>query len=219
MLIRGTVAAQTGAVNSVNVRLLASAAVGAALGLATASAAAWQIAVLTGWCAGSAAFLVQVAREIAGCDPGETKALATREDVSHVLADVTLLTAAGASLIGVGFVLMKAGESGGTRRAAVAGIGALSVALGWITLQTIFLLRYAREYYNEADGGIDFGGDAPDYHDFAYFAFGIGMTYQVADTAVTDRVIRRTVLRHALASFLFATSFIAVLINVVGGLL
>jgi uncharacterized membrane protein len=206
-------------VSSVNVRLLASALVGLVLGAIAAQVAAWQIAVLTGWCTASAAFLVQVAFQIAGCNAAETQERSTREDVSHVLADATLLAAAGASLVGVGFVLVKASESSGMARAGVAGIGALSVALSWLTLQTIYLLRYAREYYGDKPGGIDFGGEAPDYHDFAYFAFTIGMTYQVSDTGVTNRVIRRTVLRHALASFLFATAFIAVLVNVVGGLL
>ena len=205
--------------NSVNVRLAASSLVGIVLGAVASAFAPWQVAVLTGWSSGAIAFLAQVAREIAGCDAADTMARATREDVSHLFADATFLAAAGASLVGVGFVLVKAGESHGATRAAVAGIGALSVALAWLTLQTIFLLRYARLYYGDGVGGIDFGGEAPDYHDFAYFAFTIGMTYQVSDTAVTDRAIRRTVLRHGLASFLFATAFIAVLVNVVGGLL
>jgi uncharacterized membrane protein len=206
-------------VSSVNVRLLTSALAGLALGAAAAFLGAWQIAVLAGWCTASVAFLAQVVRDIARCDAAGTAARATQEDVSHVLSDVTLLVAVSASLIGVGFVLVKAGESNGATRAGIAGIGALSVALSWLTLQTLYLLRYARVYYGDQVGGIDFGPEAPDYHDFAYFAFTIGMTYQVSDTAVTDRAIRRTVLRHALASFLFATAFIAVLVNVVGGLL
>jgi uncharacterized membrane protein len=135
-----------------------------------------------------------------------------------VLADATLLAAAGASLVGVGFVLVKASQYHGVTRGLTAAFGAVSVALAWLILQTIFMLRYARLYYERGDG-VDFGGEAPDYHDFAYLAFTIGMTYQVSDTAITRRELRRTVLRHALLSFVFATAFIAVLINVVGGLL
>jgi uncharacterized membrane protein len=90
-------------------------------------------------------------------------------------------------------------------------------------VQTIYTLRYARLYYGDdisaAGTGIDFGGESPDYHDFAYVAFGLGMTYQVADTGLTARAIRRTALRHSLLSYLFSTAFIAVLVNVVGGLL
>ena len=205
-------------VRSVNGRLMASAAVGVVLGAVTAVFAPWQIAVLTGWCTGAVAFLGQVIGEVFGSDAARTKQIATREDVSHVLADVTLLTAAGASLVGVGFVLVKASQYHGVTRGLTAAFGALSVALAWLTLQTIFMLRYARIYYEQGDG-VDFGGEAPDYHDFAYLAFTIGMTYQVSDTAITRRTLRRTVLRHALLSFVFATAFIAVLINVVGGLL
>lgn len=203
---------------SVNRRLLASALAGTALGLASGVRAPWQMAVLVGWCTSAIAFLAQVALEVAGGDVEKTRAIATREDVSHVLADVTLLSAATASLIGVGFVLVKASQYHGVTRGLTAGLGAVSVALAWVTLQTIFMLRYARLYYEGGDG-IDFGGDQPDYHDFAYLAFTIGMTYQVSDTAITRRGVRRTVLRHALMSFVFATAFIAVLINVVGGLL
>ncbi|MEY2472028.1 MAG: hypothetical protein QOK28_1357 [Actinomycetota bacterium] len=203
---------------SVNRRLVATALVGAAVGTAAAFVAPWQVAVITGWCTGAVAFLAQVAHKIFGSDATRTRQIATSEDVSHVLADVTLLVAASASLVAVAFVLVKASQYHGVTRALTAGVGAVSVALAWVMLQTIFMLRYARMYY-EAGGGVDFGGEDPDYHDFAYLAFTIGMTYQVSDTAVTQRAVRRTVLRHSLLSFVFATAFIAVLVNVVGGLL
>lgn len=203
---------------SANRRLVATAVVAAALGAVAAFVAPWQIAVLTGWCTGALAFLAQVVREIAGSDAARTKEIATREDVSHVLADATLIAAASASLIGVGFALAKAGEYHGGTRGSLTGLGVISVVLAWLMVQTIYLLRYARVYY-ETDDGVDFGGEEPDYHDFAYLAFTIGMTYQVSDTAITRRELRRTVLRHALLSFVFATAFIAVLVNVVGGLL
>ncbi|MEO7556753.1 MAG: DUF1345 domain-containing protein, partial [Acidimicrobiales bacterium] len=67
--------------------------------------------------------------------------------------------------------------------------------------------------------GIDFNDDAePDYRDFAYLAFTIGMTYQVSDTDLKTKEIRRTALRHALLSYVFGTAIIAVMINVVAGL-
>ena len=203
-----------------NRRLVASAFVGVVVGGMAAIAAPWQLAVIAGWCTGAVAFLAQVARQVVGSDAARTKATASAEDVSQLLADATLIIAAATSLIAVGFVLIKAGDYHGVVRGATAGVGATSVAMAWVTLQTIYMLRYARMYYDTGDsGGIDFGGEEPDYHDFAYFAFTIGMTYQVSDTAITRRAVRRTVLRHALLSFVFATAFIAVLVNVVGGLL
>jgi uncharacterized membrane protein len=73
------------------------------------------------------------------------------------------------------------------------------------------------------DGGVDFNdrdrSRLPDYHDFAYLAFTIGMTYQVSDTTLRTQDLRRTALRHALLSFVFGTAIIAVTINVVANLL
>ena len=89
-------------------------------------------------------------------------------------------------------------------------------------MHTVFALRYAHIYYTEPEGGIDFktkGGERPDYVDFAYTAFTVGMTFQVSDTDITRREIRRTVLRHALLSFLFGAVIVASAVNIVATLL
>jgi uncharacterized membrane protein len=87
------------------------------------------------------------------------------------------------------------------------------------SVHAVFTLRYAHLYYSEG-GGIDFNDDAdPDYHDFAYLALTIGMTFQVSDTNLTTKAIRRTATRHALVSYLFGAIIIAMVINVVAGLL
>ena len=89
-----------------------------------------------------------------------------------------------------------------------------------MTVQTLFMLRYAHLYYGgERVGGVEFGNaELPDYHDFAYLAFTVGMTFQVSDTEVTERALRHTVLRHALLSYLFGTAIIASTISVLAGL-
>jgi uncharacterized membrane protein len=93
------------------------------------------------------------------------------------------------------------------------------VALAWASVHTVFTTRYARLYFTGSPGGVDWGGsEPPSYLDFAYLAFTVGMTFQVSDTAVTDRRIRFAVLRHALLSYLFGTVFIATMINLVAGL-
>ena len=62
----------------------------------------------------------------------------------------------------------------------------------------------------------DFNGEGdPDYHDFAYLAFTVGMTYQVSDTALAGRDLRRAVLGHALLSYLLGAVVLAVMINLV----
>jgi uncharacterized membrane protein len=82
------------------------------------------------------------------------------------------------------------------------------------------MLRYARLYYTGADGGISFNeDDPPAYSDFAYLAFTIGMTFQVSDTNIEDKTIRRTALRQALISYLFGAVLVAMTVNVGASLL
>jgi uncharacterized membrane protein len=86
-------------------------------------------------------------------------------------------------------------------------------------VHTVFTLRYAELYYADEPGGLDFHGDGePTYHDFAYLAFTIGMTFQVSDTEVTAREFRKTILRHALLSFVFGATVIATTVNLVASL-
>lgn len=92
--------------------------------------------------------------------------------------------------------------------------------LSWAVVHTTFVLRYTRLYYTGQDGGVDFNQpEPPAYLDFAYRAFTIGMTFQVSDTTIQAGAIRRTVLRHALLSYLFGTVIIATSINLVAGLI
>jgi uncharacterized membrane protein len=94
-----------------------------------------------------------------------------------------------------------------------------TVALAWMLTHSSFTLRYAHLYYRgEGKGGISFPGDEdPDDGDFAYFAFTIGMTFQVSDTNITSREIRGTTLRHGLLSFVFNTVIVALALNLVIG--
>lgn len=88
----------------------------------------------------------------------------------------------------------------------------------WAIVHTLFTFHYAHMFYGEGrrNNGLQFPGEeAPDYLDFAYFAFGIGSTFQVSDVAVTNKNIRRTVLAHSLLSFLLNTIVIALSINLV----
>ena len=94
-----------------------------------------------------------------------------------------------------------------------------SVALAWSSIHTVYALRYARLYYSPPEGGIDFHDDAPSYADFAYLALTIGMTFQVSDTNLTGKRVRRTALHHALTSYVFGAMILAVTVNLVAPLL
>jgi uncharacterized membrane protein len=79
-------------------------------------------------------------------------------------------------------------------------------------------LRSARLYYGPPTGGIDFGADDPEYTDFAYLALTIGMTFQVSDTDLRARTIRRAALHHAPLSYRFGTVIVAITVSTVAGL-
>lgn len=93
-----------------------------------------------------------------------------------------------------------------------------SIVGGWFLMQTAFTFHYARQYYggpNDEPGGLNFFGGAPDDLDFAYFAFGVGVAFQVADVSVTSRQIRRTVLFQSVLSFAYNAAILALMINLV----
>lgn len=180
----------------------------------------WQVALLAGWDAAAALYIAWIWLSLRHKDAEVTRELATSEDSSRTAADFMLISASVANLIGVGFALLEASSKSGAVQAVITAIALLGVALSWIAVNTVFALRYAHLYYGDVPGGISFNDDdPPTYAEFAYLAFTIGMTYQVSDTAVTARAIRRSVLRHALLSYLFGVFVLAVTINFVAGLL
>lgn len=180
----------------------------------------WQFAVLAGWDAAAIVFVAWVWISVGGFDPEETRTFATREDTNRVSSSLLLIGASLASLVGTGFDLVKASEAHDVGRVALTVIGLLTVALSWLIVHTVFALHYAHEYYTAPEGGIDFKTDdeRPDYQDFAYIAFTVGMTFQVSDTDVQARKIRRTVIRQALLAYLFGAVILAVVVNLIASL-
>jgi uncharacterized membrane protein len=200
------------------VRVILSGSVGVMIAAAAASFTPWQVSSLLAWDTGAAVFCTWVWIAVRGADAATTQRIATREDDSRPAADLVLIAASVASLLGVGLALLQASDESGVARALTTAVAVATVVLSWLAVQTVFTLRYAHLYY--LDGGIDFHNEqAPDYGDFAYVAFTLGMTYQVSDTDITSRKIRTTALRHALLSYVFGIAVIAITINAVAGLL
>jgi uncharacterized membrane protein len=202
-------------------RLLVVTAFGVVVGTVAAFLAPWQFGILAGWDAVAAAFVGWVWASVGRFTPDETRALATREDNGRVATSLLLLGASVASLVGTAFDLIKADHAHSAGRVALSAIGMLTVALSWAVVHTVFALRYAHEYYSPPVGGIDFKtrSELPDYQDFGYVAFTVGMTFQVSDTDIQARRTRRTVLRHALLAYLFGAVILAVVVNVIASLL
>ena len=103
-----------------------------------------------------------------------------------------------------------------------------TILLSWLFMNTIFALHYAHGYYGDSDasseykptGGLIFPGRAqPDYWDFLYFSFVVGMTFQVSDVQIEDHDLRRNVLAHGVLAFFFNVVILALTINIVAGLI
>jgi uncharacterized membrane protein len=178
-----------------------------------------SLRLLAGWDIMCLVYLALVWASVSRMDARQTEVRATPTDPARPVADLLLLTASVASLVAVGFVLVRASREQGTPELLSVALSLGSVILSWALVHTIFMLRYAWLYYRGTDGGVNFNDPTPpDYLDFAYLAFTVGMTFQVSDTDLTDRAVRRTALRHALLAYLFGTGILATTVNLVASL-
>ena len=190
-----------------------------AAAIALADGASWSVAALCATDVAALVFIVWVWVTVARADAAATGRIARAEDSSRTAAEAILVSAGAASLLAVGFTLAQAGDAGSPERGLLTALALGSVALAWTSVHTVYVLRYARLYYSPPEGGIDFHGETPDYVDFAYLALTIGMTYQVSDTDLTGKRVRRTALHHALLSYVFGAVILAITVSSVAGLL
>lgn len=199
------------------VRILVSVALGVAVAVVVGNTAGWRFAV-AGWIVTAGTYVVWTQLIVFGMDAEHTCRWATREDPTRWIADAVILSASVASLGGVGYVV-AAGSRAGHEALAAAVFGILTVAASWVAVHTLYTVHYARLYYSDEPGGINFHDpEPPRFRDFAYLAFTVGMTYQVSDTEIGLTTIRATVLRHALLSYLLGAVVLAVTINLIAGL-
>jgi uncharacterized membrane protein len=174
------------------------------------------------WVVGVAVFLGLTALAVIGAPPERLRERARRLDPRGWVILALIVAAATVSLFALGLTLRKPPNetaSGLVWRLLLAGA---AVAASWTVTHTTFALHYAHHFYGDgpapgpADdrGGLAFpGGELPDFLDFLYFAFVIGMTCQVSDVQVTTRPMRRQTLLHGMLSFFFNTVILALAVN------
>jgi len=154
--------------------------------------------------------------------------LAQQQDLTRFLVFLFVVVTSSAALFAVGFLVSVKKSQSGNHFIIHLLLTLLTVIFSWTLVHTVYGLRYAHAFYGDSDepgvnrhaGGLAFPGDrSPDYFDFAYFSFVIGMTGQVSDVQITSRHMRRIALVHSVLSFGFNTMILALLINTVSGLL
>ena len=203
--------------DTVAVRISVCVALGVAVAVVVGNTAGWRFA-LVGWIVTAGTYVVWTHLSLLGMDAEQTCRWATREDPTRWVADAVILSASVASLGGVGYVV-AAGSRSGHSAVTAAVLGVLTVAASWLAVHTLYTVHYARLYYSDDPGGINFHDpEPPRFRDFAYLAFTVGMTYQVSDTEIGLTSIRATVLRPALLSYLLGAVVLAVTINLIAGL-
>ncbi len=206
-------------VASERARMIVALLIGGCAAAAAAVVTVWQLTVLVGWDVIAAVMMGWTWGTLRSLDASATRARSRLEDDSRDSTRLLLCGAAVVSLVGAAFAVVKAKSQSGALAAALTSVGVATVFLSWALVHTLYAMRYARLHYEVPARGIDFNSDDdPDFVDFAYFAFTIGMTFQVSDTDIRSRPIRRAALSHALLSYLFGAVIVALTINVVAGL-
>ena len=181
------------------------------------------VRIVSAWDSGSLAMLALTWWIMIRSGPQKTRRRAASEDPGRTLIWLIVLASCGFSLLAATALINQAEHlANAPLRLLLVGLCLLAVASSWLLTHTAWALRYAHLYYRQdgaGEGGLSFPGEEPpDDLDFAYFAFTLGMCFQTSDVAVLSRTIRRYVLLHALVSFVYNTSIIALSINLASGL-
>jgi uncharacterized membrane protein len=179
----------------------------------------WSMGTMIGFDVAAAVFLLSLAPLFATSDADAMREAAERNDANRAM----LLAITGATSIAILAAVVGELADDGSPPAGVKALVIGTLALSWLFANTVYALHYAHVFYSKGKdsddaAGLDFPDcDEPDYWDFVYFAFTLGMTFQTSDVSIEDRRMRRTATFHCLAAFVFNLGVLAFTINVLGG--
>jgi uncharacterized membrane protein len=171
------------------------------------------------WDIGAIVYLTFALAAVARFSLARAKSRAADQDEGATLILMLTVLAVAVSLGAVVSVLGNAKNMPEAKQPAVLILAVGTTLISWVLIHTMFALHYAHEYYGGEDvgrgGGLKFPNDPqPDYWDFVYFSFVIGMTFQVSDVQVTNKRVRRLVVAHGVVSFFFSVTIIALMVNI-----
>lgn len=183
----------------------------------TPGSQAWWLRAVVGWDVAALALVVVDWATISKATAPETKRRAAEDDPGRVAVFALVLGSSLFSLFASGYVLKRVHDLSSIW----SGLALAAIVLSWLVTHTAYTLRYAHLYYRPGtQGGLNFPGDEPPADiDFAYFAFTIGMCFQVSDVTITSRECRQATLLHAVLSFFYNTAILALALNLAIGLM
>jgi len=190
----------------------------------------WRLRFIAAWDVGASFALLALFIGLRKSPPAAMKRNALRQDTGKWAVLVLTLVAATAGLVVIAAEMPLVKNAVGIEQFARVVFVIFTIVLSWAFIHTVFAMHYARDYYVDADLSapahdpgpqrlIFPGGQRPTYGDFLYFSFTIGMTFQVSDVQISDAEIRRVALLHGGTAFFFSTGILALMINLVAGLI
>lgn len=194
--------------------------------IAQPDSVSWHTRAVASWDLGTLTYLGLAWALIACSDAETTRDHASSQDQSGYLIFLFVVGASCASIVAIGFVVGTIRDLAFWPRAWHLTLTVAALISSWVLIQTVFAFHYARSYY--ADGNrsrsavpaLRFPGNRdPDYLDFAYYAFVVGMTSQVSDVAVTSRQMRQLTLIHSALAFIFNIAVLALSINIIASVI
>jgi uncharacterized membrane protein len=178
------------------------------------------------WDVGAAVMLVLWAITMLRTEPIDMPARAMAQQDGEWTVFAITLAGIVASVVAIVVEFRNIADLKGAMRDVHLGLVIATLLISWVTMQLVFALRYAHEFYTisdgstSMDGGLDFPHEPePDYFDFFYFGMVLGMTFQVSDVNITSRKIRRLATLHGFIGFVFNTVILALTVNIAAGLL
>ncbi len=196
-------------------RLSLSAALALAIGFALPSALAAQTRGIIGWDVGVTVFLVAALTMMRRASIERMRRRAAQQDEGRLTILALTVAAVCVSFFAIGYELHDAKGLPATEAGWRIALAAVTIVLSWSFTHTMFAMHYAHEFYSgKAPSGLGFPGDQPpDYLDFLYYAFVVGMTCQVSDVQVVGRALRRQTLVHGVLSTRHSALMLAALMS------
>jgi uncharacterized membrane protein len=202
---------------SVRWRLFLSACVGLLTIVLVPGDLRYVTRMLIGWDIGVGLYSLLCAWMFSHCGSSHIRRQSSLQDVGRFAIPVFTVGAALASLAAI-LIELRTATGSATREPLTLALAFLTILFSWTFIHTIFTIHYAHEFYSERHGqggGLKFpGGQKPNYWDFVYFSFVIGMTAQVSDVMVSSSKIRQTVAAHGFVSFVFNVALLALTVNI-----
>ncbi|MDI9752958.1 DUF1345 domain-containing protein [Acinetobacter baumannii] len=184
----------------------------------------WSTILLASWNGSISLYLLHVWKLMRSADHSQMQQQAKKQDESKWVIMLIVLLAITMSLVAI-LVQLSQLPSGHYEKLGHVALALLTIISAWLFMHTVFALHYAHDFYmalsrNEENGGLDFPGtEHPTYPDFLYFSYIIGTSAQTADVSITNKHMRLLNLFHAVLSFGFNTTILAICINVAVGFL